>query len=67
MYGARHILAQIFTANHVTIPIQMYAITVHICGNFWGTQYSKIKGEFVTDYSFLKIFLIVTLNYLYIE
>ena len=39
MYGVFHILPQIYTANHATFPIQMYAITVQIFGNFLGTQY----------------------------
>ena len=33
-YRAFHKLPQIYTANHATFPIQMYAITVWICGNF---------------------------------
>ena len=33
MYRAFHILPQLYTANHATFPIQMYAITVLICGN----------------------------------
>ena len=37
-YQAFHILAQIYTANHATFPIQIYTMTVQICGNFWGTQ-----------------------------
>ena len=39
IYQALHILAQIYTANHATFLIQIYAITRQICGNFWGTQY----------------------------
>ena len=39
IYYVFHILPQIYTANHATFPIQMYAITVYIFGNFWGTQY----------------------------
>ena len=39
MYRAFHKLPQIYTANQATFPIQMYAFTVKICGNFWGTQY----------------------------
>ena len=30
---------QIYTANHVTFPIQLRKITVRICGNFWVIQY----------------------------
>ena len=33
-YKAFQKLPQIYTANHATFPIQMYAITVQICGNF---------------------------------
>ena len=38
-YYVFHILPQIYTENHATFPIQMYAILVYICGNFWCTQY----------------------------
>ena len=37
-----HKLPQIYTANHVTSPIQKRKITVQICDNFWVTQYSWI-------------------------
>ena len=37
-YRAFHKLTQIYTANHTTFPIRMYAITVQICGNFWSTK-----------------------------
>ena len=40
-YRELHKLPQIYIANHATFRIQMYAITVQICGNFWGTQYSS--------------------------
>ena len=33
-YRAFPKLPQIYTANHATFPIQMYSITVQICGNF---------------------------------
>ena len=33
-YRAFRILPQICTANHTIVSIQMYAITVQICGNF---------------------------------
>ena len=33
------------TANHATFPIQMYAIVVLICGNFWGTQYFSVPNK----------------------
>ena len=36
-YWAFHILQQIYIANPA--KIQIYAITVKMCGNFWGTQY----------------------------
>ena len=38
-YRAFHKFPQICTANHATFPIQMNAIIVYICSNFWGTQY----------------------------
>ena len=37
-YRAFHTFPQIYTVNHATFSMQMYAITVQICGNFWGTQ-----------------------------
>ena len=30
-----HILPQIYTVNHATFPMQMYVITVQICGNYY--------------------------------
>ena len=36
-YWASHILAQIYTENHATFPMQIDEMTVQICGNFWGT------------------------------
>ena len=32
-----------YIANHATFPTQMHAITVKICGNFWGTQYVYVE------------------------
>ena len=39
IYWAFHILPQIYTENHATVPIQIDEVTVQVCGNFWGTQY----------------------------
>ena len=39
IYWVTQKLAQIYTANHATIPIRICKITVQICGNFWVTQY----------------------------
>ena len=36
-YWVTQKLLQIYTANHLTFPIQIRKITVQICGNFWVT------------------------------
>ena len=38
-YWVTQKIPQIYTANHATSPIKIRKITVHICGNFWITQY----------------------------
>ena len=52
-YYVFHILQQIYTINNATFPIQMYAITVQICGNFWGIKYIKIVYFFLAHLSSL--------------
>ena len=56
IYWVTQKLPQIYTANYVTFPIQIRKIKVHICGNFWVTQYikriyCKIKNEQIQFYS----------------
>ena len=44
-----HKLPQIYTANHAIFPIQIRKITVHICGNFWVTQYQTTRENNVKN------------------
>ena len=38
-YWVTQKLPQMYTDNNATFPIRIRKITVHICGNFWVTQY----------------------------
>ena len=43
MYWVTQKSPQIYIANHATFPIRIRKFTVQICGNFWVTQYGKVK------------------------
>ena len=43
-YWVTQKLPQIYTAYHATFPIQLRKITVYICGNFWVSQYIRMRS-----------------------
>ena len=55
VYWVTQQLPQIYTANHATFPKKIRKITVHICGNFWITQYNLNLLSQTTHFVITKI------------
>ena len=51
-------LPQIYTENHAIFQIRIRKITVHICGNFWVTQYIAVGAGSSTVGNGTKLILV---------